>query len=137
MRRVVFILLGFYFGFILIKSEAVSWYRIVEMFQFQSFHLFGVIVSAVCVGTISILFLRLFKVKSIEKEELNTSKKKLLPKSNIIGGILFGAGWALVGACPAPLFIHLGLGNWIIVIPILSAILGVFIYGITKKHLPH
>jgi len=137
MRKVIFILLGFYFGFILIKSEAVSWYRIVEMFQFQSIHLFGVIGSAVGVGTLSILLLKVLKVKSIDKEVLDISKKKLLPKSNIFGGLLFGAGWALVGACPAPLFIHLGLGNWIIVIPILSAILGVFIYGITKKYLPH
>ena len=129
--------MGFYFGLILIKSEAVSWYRIVEMFQFQSFHLFGVIGSAIGVGSLSIVLLKRFNIKSINQEVLDTSKKKLLPKSNIFGGLLFGAGWALVGACPAPLFIHLGLGNWIIVIPILSAILGVFIYGITKKYLPH
>lgn len=137
MKKLILILLGFYFGFILIKSEAVSWYRIVEMFQFQSFHLFGVIGSAVSVGVLSILLLKSLKVKSIDNEELDVSKKKLLPKSNILGGVMFGAGWALVGACPAPLFIHLGLGNWIILIPILSAILGVFIYGITKKYLPH
>jgi len=137
MRKVIFILLGFYFGFILIKSEAVSWYRIVEMFQFQSFHLFGVIGSAVAVGTVSILLLKSFQVKSIDKQELDISKKELLPKANIFGGVLFGAGWALIGACPAPLFVHLGMGNWIIVVPILSAILGVFIYGVTKKYLPH
>jgi len=137
MKQLKFILFGCFFGFILIKSEAVSWYRIVEMFHFQSFHMFGVIGSAVAVGVVSVLLIKQLNKSKFKDNPINVDKKPLMFKANLIGGILFGLGWAIVGACPAPLFIHLGAGNFIILIPIVFAIIGAFVYGNIKDKLPH
>lgn len=137
MKKLLFILFGFYFGIALVKSEAISWYRIVEMFQFQSFHLFGVIGSAIVVGIISVQLIKMLAIKSVDGEKINLSPKPLQTKANLVGGILFGLGWSFVGACPAPLYIHIGLGNFIILLPIIFALLGVILYGAIKKYLPH
>ncbi|MDF1676918.1 MAG: YeeE/YedE thiosulfate transporter family protein [Vicingaceae bacterium] len=131
MKQLFYIISGIYFGFILIKSEAVSWFRILEMFHFQSFHMFGVIISAILTGIISVLIIK----KKFPKIDL--TPKPLLLKANFFGGILFGVGWSIVGACTAPLFIHLGSGNFIILIPLLFALLGTYLYGILKNKLPH
>ena len=129
--------MGFYFGVVLIKSEAISWYRIVEMFHFQSFHLFGVIGSAVVTGIISVLIIKGVHLTTIKDEPIDLEPKPFLLKANLFGGIFFGLGWALVGACTAPLFVQLGAGNYIIIIPILAAFLGTLVYGIVKDKLPH
>jgi uncharacterized protein len=137
MKAVKFIAIGFYFGLILLKAEAVSWYRIVEMFHFQSFHMFGVIGTAIVTGIISVQSIKYFKLKSFAGEEILLPKKPETPKANLLGGILFGIGWSLVGACTAPLFIQVGLGNWIALIPLVGAFSGALVYGIIKNKLPH
>lgn len=137
MRILKFIAIGFYFGLILLKSEAVSWYRIVEMFHFQSFHMFGVIGSAILTGIISIQLIKHFKLKSFAGEEISLVEKPETPKANILGGILFGIGWSLVGACTAPLFIQVGLGNWIVIISLIGAFFGALVYGVIRNILPH
>lgn len=137
MKNLKYILLGFYFGFVLIKSEAVSWFRIVEMFHFQSFHLFGVIGSAVVTGIISVFLIKRLYLTTVKDEPIDLKPKPFLFKANLFGGIIFGLGWAIVGACTAPLFIHFGAGNFIIIIPIISATLGALVYGLLKEKLPH
>lgn len=137
MKNLKFILLGVLFGVILIKSEIVSWYRIQEMFRFESFHMFGIIGSAVVIGAISILLLKKFKVKSINGEEINPQPKPFNKKGNIIGGIIFGLGWGLIGACPGPLYAIVGVGYTNFIIPIVGALIGVIVYGILKNKLPH
>ena len=137
MKQLKFILFGCFFGFILIKSEAVSWYRIVEMFHFQSFHMFGVIGSAVAVGAISVLIIKQLNKTTFKDAPINVDKKPLMFKSNLFGGIIFGLGWSIVGACPAPLFIHFGSGNYIIMVPIIFALIGTFVYGSIKDKIPH
>lgn len=137
MEKLKFIFVGFYFGFILLKSEAISWFRIIEMFHFQSFHMYGVIGSAVLTGIVSIQLIKKINIKTINGKEVCFSEKPIRYKANLIGGIIFGLGWGLVGACTAPLFIHLGLGNTIIVIPIIGSFIGVLIYSLIKNKIPH
>lgn len=137
MKNLKYILLGFYFGFVLIKSEAVSWFRIVEMFHFQSFHLFGVIGSAVVTGIISVFLIKRLYLTTVKDEPIDLKPKPFLFKANLFGGIIFGLGWAIVGACTAPLFVHFGAGNSIIIVPIISATLGALVYGLLKEKLPH
>lgn len=137
MKNLKYILLGFYFGIVLIKSEAVSWYRIVEMFRFESFHLYGVIGSAVFTGLVSVLIIKGVHLTTIKDEPIDLKPKPFLLKANLFGGTIFGLGWSIVGACTAPLFIHFGTGNFIIVVAIVFSILGTLVYGILKDKLPH
>ncbi|MDO6519802.1 DUF6691 family protein [Zobellia uliginosa] len=137
MKFIKFLFVGIFFGIVLVKSEAVSWYRIYEMFKFQSFHMYGIIGSAVVLGIISIWALKKFKVKSIEGNEI-----KLMPKDRsfiryILGGSIFGLGWALAGACPGPMYILIGTGVYSILIVIAAAVMGTFVYGLLKNKLPH
>ena len=137
MKYLKFLLIGVLFGITLSKAEVISWYRIHEMFKLQSFHMFGVIGSAVIIG---IVILKLFKykaVKSIEGKEIIVAPKKKGISRNLIGGIIFGMGWALGGACPGPIFILLGKGVASILVVLLGALLGAFIYHATKHKLPH
>ncbi|MCC7331560.1 MAG: YeeE/YedE family protein [Flavobacteriales bacterium] len=129
--------MGFYFGFVLIKSEAISWYRIVEMFHFQSFHLFGVIGSAVITGIVSVLIIKSVHLTTIKDEPIDLKPKPLLIRANFFGGLLFGLGWSLVGACTAPLFIHLGAGNLSILLVLIFVYIGTITYGAIKNKLPH
>lgn len=137
MKNIKFILLGILFGIILIKSEAVSWFRIQEMFRFQSFHMYGIIGSAVFIGAISVFLIKKFDIKTISGEKIKFSPKPFNKIGNITGGALFGLGWALVGACPGPLYALLGAGYSIFIIPIISAVIGVVVYGLLKNKLPH
>ena len=137
MKNALYILAGLFFGFVLIKSEAVSWYRIVEMFHFQSFHMYGVIGTAIAIGVTSLFIIKKLNLKDAEGNSLKLNDKPKVFKANLIGGVFFGMGWALVGACPGPLYIHLGAGNFIILIPIISAFVGVVLYGLVKNKLPH
>ena len=129
-------LAGMLFGIILVKAEVVSWFRIQEMFRFQSFHMYGVIGSAVVVGIISIWLIKKFKIKTIYNEPIEFVSKKL-NKGNIYGGLIFGFGWAITGACPGPLFAQIGSGATVIVVTLLSAIAGTWVYGKFRNSLPH
>ncbi|MEI6022077.1 MAG: DUF6691 family protein, partial [Bacteroidota bacterium] len=128
--------IGMIFGFILIKSEVVSWYRIQEMFRFQSFHMYGVLTSAILVGLISIQILKKLKVKTINGEEI-TIEKKEFNKGNIFGGLIFGFGWDLTGACPGPLYALVGSSASIMLVALLSAVFGTYVYGVIRDRLPH
>ena len=124
------------FGIVLIKAEVVSWYRIQEMFRLQSFHMFGVIGSAVAVGAMAVFLIKKLKIKSIQGEEI-LLPEKTFNKGQIYGGLLFGFGWAMTGACPGPLFAQLGYGATTIIVTILSAIAGTWVYGKFREQLPH
>lgn len=127
---------GILFGIILIKSEVISWFRIQEMFRLQSFHMFGVIGSAIVVGIISVFIIKKFKISSIDGEPIHFEPKKF-NKGQVYGGLLFGFGWALTGACPGPLFAQIGTGATVIIVTLFSAIMGTWMYGYLKERLPH
>ena len=131
-----YMLLGILFGIILVKSQVISWFRIQEMFRLQSFHMFGVIGSAVAIGMLSVFLIKKFKVKTIYGEKIVLSDKKF-NKGQIYGGLTFGFGWALTGACPGPLFAQIGTGATVIIVTLLSAIAGTWIYGRFREKLPH
>ena len=131
-----YLVFGLFFGIVLIKAEVVSWYRIQEMFRLQSFHMFGVIGSAVAVGALSVFLIKKLKIKSIQGEEI-LLPEKTFNKGQIYGGLLFGFGWAMTGACPGPLFAQLGYGATTIIVTILSAIAGTWVYGKFREQLPH
>ena len=127
---------GILFGIILVKSEVVSWFRIQEMFRLQSFHMYGVIGSAVVVGIISVFLIKKFKLQSIDGEPIKLESKKF-NKGQIYGGLIFGLGWAITGACPGPLFAQIGTGALIIIVTLFSAIAGTWLYGRFRHKLPH
>ena len=137
MKNVRIILAGIIFGIIMVKSEAVSWFRIQEMFRFQSFHMYGIISTAVIVGAILLQLVSRLKLKSLDGKLISIPVKPKLYKASLFGGIIFGMGWALTGACPGPLFVNLGAGYSVMIVPILSAVLGAFVHGLLKKRLPH
>lgn len=129
---------GLYFGFILVKSEVVSWFRIQEMFLFQDFHMFGIIGSAIVVGILSIQIIKRFNIRDIEGNPVTIPPKDTSQwKRYIIGGSMFGLGWALLGACPGPIFALLGTGLTIMIVPILTATAGTWLYGAVRNQLPH
>ena len=131
-------ILGTLFGFILLRSEVISWYRIQEMFLFDSFHMYGVIGSAVVVGMISIQIIKRLNMRDIDGNPIQIPPKDPSQvKRYLIGGSLFGLGWSLIGACPAPMFTLLGSGLTVFIIPILSAIVGTYVYGMLRTRLPH
>jgi uncharacterized protein len=131
-----FLLAGVFFGIILIKSEVISWFRIQEMFRLESFHMFGVMGTAIATGMTSIFLIRKFKIKTINKQPILLTPKKF-QKGNIYGGLLFGFGWALTGACPGPLFAQVGSGATVVLVTILCAIAGTWTYGLIREKLPH
>ena len=137
MKYIKFLLVGIAFGIILSKSEVVSWFRIYEMFRFQSFHIFGVIGSAVIVGAALIQLVKVRKMKAVNGHRMKLNPKQLPFTRYFAGGTIFGLGWALVGACPGPLFVLLGHGVISIAIVIASAVFGTFLYGLLRPHLPH
>lgn len=137
MKYLKYLLAGILFGIVMTKSEAVSWFRIQEMFRFESFHMYGIIGTAVILGAIIHQIMKRRNAKSMTGEEL---KYKTPASSNIryiVGGTIFGLGWAMTGACPGPMFTLLGQGIWSIGIVIISAVLGAFVYGLLSKRLPH
>lgn len=136
MKKVKFLLMGIIFGFILMKAEVISWFRIQEMFRFQSFHMYGIIGSAIIVGIVSIFLIKKFNVKTIEKEEIKIEPKPF-DKGIVFGGLIFGLGWALTGACPGPVYALIGSGLPVFIIVLVSAVLGTWTYGLLKDKLPH
>lgn len=135
-HNIKYIVVGILFGIIFVKAEIVSWFRIQEMFRLQSFHMYGVIGSAIAVGLTSVLIIKKFKIKTIYGEAI-TFSPKTFNKGQIFGGLLFGFGWAITGACPGPLFAQIGTGATVIIITLLSAIAGTWVYGLLREKLPH
>ncbi len=134
--NIKYLVAGVLFGIILVKGEVISWFRIQEMFRLQSFHMYGVIGSAVVVGIISVFLIKKFKAKTIHGEPV-LLPEKYFHKGQIYGGLLFGFGWALTGACPGPLFALIGSGATVIIAALLSAIAGTWVYGYLRPRLPH
>ena len=131
-----YLLVGIFFGIVFVKAEIISWFRIQEMFQLQSFFMYGVIGSAVVVGIISVQIIKRFNIKTIQGEKIEI-QPKTFSKGQIYGGLMFGFGWAITGACPGPLFAQIGTGVTVIIVTLLSAILGTWFYGLIKDKLPH
>lgn len=131
-----FLMVGVLFGIVFVKAEIISWFRIQEMFRFQSFHMYGVIGSAVMVGMLSVFLIKKYKIKTIDGEPVLFSVKTF-NKGQVIGGLLFGLGWAVTGACPGPLFAQIGTGATVIVVVLLSAVAGTWVYGLLRNKLPH
>ena len=136
MKNLKFLLAGIEFGIILVKSQVISWFRIQEMFRLQSFHMYGIIGSAIAIGMLSILLIKRFKIKTISGEPIVIPKKEF-SRGNIYGGIIFGLGWAITGACPGPLYALIGSGYLVIIVTLLSAIFGTWVYGLIRDKLPH
>ncbi len=130
-----YLLMGTLFGIALVKSQVMSWFRIQEMFRLQSFHMFGVIGSAISVGMISVLLIKKFNIKTIYGEKIIIPEKKF-NKGQVYGGLLFGFGWAMTGACPGPLFAQIGTGATVVIVTLVSAIAGTWVYGLVREKLP-
>ncbi len=137
MKLFKFLLIGFFFGIVLTKCEAVSWYRIYEMFQFQSFHMYGIIGVAIFTGVIGIQIIKRKNLKDIDGLPIEILDKEKGSIRYWIGGTLFGLGWALVGSCPGPIFILIGAGFMSVGVILVGALLGTFLYGVLKDRLPH
>ncbi|MCQ4139786.1 DUF6691 family protein [Chryseobacterium sp. EO14] len=131
-----YMMVGILFGIIFVKAEIISWFRIQEMFRLQSFHMYGVIGSAILTGMISVLIIKKFNIKTIYGEKISIAPKKF-NKGQIYGGLIFGFGWAITGACPGPLFAQIGTGAFSVAITLLSAIFGTWVYGYFREKLPH
>ncbi len=136
-RLSIYFLIGILFGIIMIKSEAASWFRIYEMFQFKSFHMFGIIGAAVTLGVITTQAIKQLKLRSFFGKEIKIDSKANLIKAPLFGGIIFGLGWALAGACPGPIYVLIGAGYFPILVVLFFAILGTYCYGWLKPRLPH
>lgn len=136
MKNIKFLIVGMLFGIILIKSEVISWFRIQEMFRLQAFHMYGIIGSAILVGIISIQLIKRLQLKTINQELIVIPDKKF-HWGNVYGGLIFGLGWAITGACPGPLFAEIGSGFFVIIVTLLSAIAGTWVYGLIREKLPH
>lgn len=137
MKLLRFLLVGIFFGIVLTKSEAVSWYRIYEMFHFQSFHMFGIIGVAVCTGLIGLQIFKRTNVKDTNGQSIELPAKTKGFTNYFVGGLIFGLGWGLVGTCPGPIFILIGSGFMGIGVVLIGALLGTWIYGLLKDKLPH
>lgn len=137
MKLIKFLLVGFFFGIVLTKCEAVSWYRIYEMFQFQSFHMYGIIGVAIFTGVIGIQIIKRKNLKDVDGLPIEILDKEKGSIRYWLGGTLFGLGWALVGSCPGPIFILIGAGFMSVGVILIGALLGTFLYGVLKDKLPH
>lgn len=136
MKNIKYLVIGLLFGVVLVKSQVISWFRIQEMFHLHAFHMYGIIGSAIVVGIISIQIIKRFHLKTIH-QELIVIPDKTFNWGNVYGGLIFGLGWAITGACPGPLFAQIGSGYLATFVTLLSAIGGTWIYGLLKEKLPH
>jgi uncharacterized membrane protein YedE/YeeE len=137
MKNIVFLIVGIWFGIVMTKSEAISWFRIHEMFRFESIHMYGIIGVAVILGATAIFLLKKFKVKTLSGEPVSYTPMDFNIKRHLLSGTIFGLGWAIVGACPGPMYVLIGQGYWFIIVIMLSAILGTYTYGAVRDKLPH
>jgi uncharacterized protein len=136
MKNIKYLLVGIVFGIVLAKAEIISWFRIQEMFRLQSFHMYGVIGTAVVIGLVSVWFIKRFNIKTLNGKVI-TFEDKVFNKGQIYGSIIFGIGWAITGACPGPLFVQIGSGFLVVIVTFLSAVAGTWVYGYFKEKLPH
>lgn len=134
-KNLKFLLAGIIFGIILTKSEAISWFRMQEMFHFQGFQMYGIFLTAIPVGIISVLLIKKFHLRTIHGETIYIPDKKF-NKGYIIGGFIFGLGWALTGACPGPLYAQIGSGFGVVIVTLVSAIIGAWVYAAASEKLP-
>ena len=137
MKQLKFLLLGIFFGIVLAKAQVISWFRIYEMFRFESFHMYGIIGSAVVLGVIIVQVIKRTQMKDINGKPIQIEPKPATYKASMFGGILFGLGWALVGACPGPIYILIGAGFWSLLIVLAFDLIGTYLYGVVKEKLPH
>lgn len=137
MKYLKFLLVGIFFGIVMVKSEAVSWYRIYEMFRFESFHMYGIIGSAVTLGIIIVAYIKKSHLRSTEGKEILFNPKDKTWTRYILGGTIFGLGWGLAGACPGPMYVLFGTGVYSILLVIGGALLGTYVYGALRDKLPH
>lgn len=137
MKAIKYIIAGILFGIVMAKSEAISWFRIQEMFRFQAFHMYGIIGTAVAMGVIGVALIKKFKLKDIKGNPITFSDKSKQWPRYIIGGTIFGMGWALTGACPGPMFVNFGYGYLVFFVVIAAAAVGTYTYGYILKRLPH
>jgi uncharacterized membrane protein YedE/YeeE len=131
-----YLVVGLLFGIVFVKAEIISWFRIQEMFRLHSFHMYGVIGSAVVVGLISVLLIKKFNIKTLTGETVEFHPKKF-QKGQVYGGLIFGLGWAITGACPGPLFAQIGSGYLVVIVTLLSAVAGTWTYGLLRDKLPN
>lgn len=136
MKNIKYLIVGILFGIVFVKAEIISWFRIQEMFRLQSFFMYGVIGTAIAVGMLSVWLIKRFKIKTFNGEKITFEDKKF-HKGQIYGGLIFGMGWAITGACPGPLFAQIGSGFFVVIITLLSAIAGTWVYGKFQGKLPH
>ncbi|HVW58508.1 MAG TPA: DUF6691 family protein [Puia sp.] len=135
-RLLKYFITGTVFGIVLVKAEIISWWRIQEMFRLQSFHMYGVIGSAVATGMLSVWVIKKFNIRTSGGEQIVFPRRKF-SKGQVYGGLLFGFGWAITGACPGPLFAQIGAGFTVVIVTLLSAIAGTYVYGMLREKLPH
>jgi uncharacterized protein len=131
-----YLVLGVFFGIVFVKAEIISWYRIQEMFRMHSFHMYGVIGTAVLVGAVSVFLIKRFQIKTRQGEKVVFHERQF-HWGNVIGGTMFGLGWAITGACPGPLFAQIGSGFLAISVTLFSALAGTWVYGLVREKLPH
>ena len=132
-----FILAGVLFGIVMSKSEAISWFRIQEMFRFQSFHMYGIIGTAVVLGAIATYLLKKYKMRDYQGNPIVFQPKQMSVPRYLLGGIIFGLGWAMTGACPGPMFVNIGFSYWAILVAIAGGLAGTYAYGAIRERLPH
>lgn len=137
MKYIKFLVIGILFGIVMFKSEAASWFRIYEMFQFQSFHMYGIMGSALSLGMLGVYLIKKYKLRSVDGEQIQFQPKEKSFSRYMYGGILFGLGWGLAGSCPGPIYTLIGAGYFSIVVVLIGALLGTFLYGVLRKKLPH
>ena len=137
MKLIKFLVLGIVFGIVMIKSEAVSWFRIQEMFRFQAFHMYGIIGTAVILGAIGVAIIKRFDIKDYYGNPIDFHVKQKFNIKYILGGISFGLGWALSGACPGPIVVNIGYGFLSMIVVFFFALVGTYVYGVVKDKLPH
>lgn len=137
MKFLKFLILGIVFGIVMAKSEAISWYRIQEMFRFQAFHMYGIIGTAVTLGIAGVALIKKFNIRDYHGNPIHFNPKDKSVIRYLLGGSIFGLGWALSGACPGPIVVNIGYGYWAMLIVFLFAVLGTYLYGLIKDKLPH
>lgn len=137
MKFLRYLFIGFFFGVVMTKSEAISWFRIQEMFLFDSFHMYGIMGTAVLIGMLVVRLIKASKMKSLDGEPIQIQPKEMSYKRYLFGGTIFGLGWSMTGACPGPLYVLVGNGYLVFIVVILSATIGTFVYGLLRNKLPH
>ncbi|MGV8879575.1 MAG: DUF6691 family protein [Sphingobacteriaceae bacterium] len=137
MKLIKFLLIGVFFGVVMAKSEAISWFRIQEMFRFQSFHMYGIIITAIIIGVVGVALIKKFQIRDFYGNPITFAPKEKSVTRYLVGGLVFGLGWALSGACPGPMVVNIGYGFLSMAIVFFFALVGTYLYGLIRDKLPH